>query len=71
MPSISSRRARLCLELLAQRCLLSNFELGPIVQVSQDDPFANSNLDHIEQQTGTLYPATSLETLALPLISAR
>jgi len=48
-----------------------SFGLGPTVQVSQDDPFANSNLDHIEQQTGTLYPATSLETLALPLISAR
>jgi hypothetical protein len=62
MPSISSCRARLCLEVLSERCLLSNFGLDFTVQVSQDDPFAGSNLDHIEQQTGTLYPATSLET---------
>src|SRR5260370_36655641 len=62
MSSISSSRARLCLELLAQRCLLSHFGLGPTVQVSQDDPFANSTADDIQHQSGTLYPPTALET---------
>jgi hypothetical protein len=62
MPSSSSFRARLCLELLAQRCLLSNFGLDSIVQVSQDDPFANSTADDPQHQSGTLYPGTSLET---------
>jgi hypothetical protein len=61
MPSISSHRARLFLERLEQRCLLS-FALGDTVQVSQDDPFANCTADDIQHQFGTLYPATSLET---------
>ena len=61
MPSIASFRARLCLEALPERCLLS-YGLGPTVQVSQDDPFAGIDPDDIEHQTGTLYPGTSLET---------
>jgi hypothetical protein len=63
MPSISSCRARLCLEALPERCLLS-FGLGPTVQVSQDDPFSNCTADDPEHPSGrgTLYPATALET---------
>jgi len=61
MLSISSCRARLCLELMEQRCLLS-FGLDSTVQVSQDDPFAACTADDIQHQSGTLYPATSLET---------
>jgi hypothetical protein len=62
MRSISSCRARLCLELLTERCLLSNFGLDSTVQVSQDDPFATCTADDAQHQSGTLYPATSLET---------
>ena len=61
MPSISSCRARLCLELLEERCLLS-FGLGPTVQVSGVDPFADSNADDPQHQTGTLYPGSAMET---------
>jgi hypothetical protein len=62
MPSISSCRARLFLEVLTERCLLSNFGLGPIVRVSHGDPFATCTADDIQHQSGTLYPGTSLET---------
>src|SRR5260370_1097310 len=61
MPSISSCRARLCLELLEERCLLS-FGLGPTVQVSGVDPFADSHADDPQHQTGTLYPARAMDT---------
>jgi hypothetical protein len=61
MRSISSRRARLFLEVLQERCLLS-YGLGSTVQVSQDDPFATCTADDIQHQSGTLYPGTSLET---------
>lgn len=62
MPSLSSCRARLRLEVLADRCLLSNFGLGPTVGVSQGDPFAKCTADDIQHQPGILYPATALET---------
>jgi hypothetical protein len=61
MPSISSCRARLYLELLEERCLLS-FGLGATVQVSDVDPFAGSTADDPQHQTGTLYPGSALET---------
>jgi hypothetical protein len=62
MRSLSSWRVRLWLEPLEQRCLLSTFGLGPTVRVSHGDPFAHTDADHIEAQTGTVYPGTSVET---------
>jgi hypothetical protein len=52
----------LYLEVLGQRCLLSNYGLDPTVRVSHSDPFAYTDADHIEQQSGTLYPGAALET---------
>jgi hypothetical protein len=62
MPSISSCRVRPCLELLAERCLLSNFGLGPPFRVSHGDPFATCTADDVQHQSGILYPGTALET---------
>ena len=54
-------RARLRLEALETRCLLSDFTLGPVVQVSHYDPFAGCTADDPAHQSGTLYPDTELE----------
>jgi len=62
MRSISRFRARLCLEVLAERCLLSTYGLDHMVKVSHADPFAGCTADHPENQSGTLYPNTALET---------
>jgi hypothetical protein len=57
----SSCRARLWLEVLAERCLLSTYGLGHTVRVSHGDPFASCTAD-LQNQQGTLYPSTELET---------
>ena len=62
MRSISRFRARLCLEVLAERCLLSTYGLDHAVRVSHADPFAGCTADHPENQSGILYPNTALET---------
>jgi hypothetical protein len=46
---------------LEDRCLLSDFRLGPLVQVSRGDPFADCTADDIEHQPGMLYPSTEVE----------
>lgn len=61
MRSISRFRARLRLEVLAERCLLSTYGLQHMVKVSHADPFAGCTAD-LQNQSGTLYPNTSLET---------
>ncbi len=61
MKSSSVRRARLCLEVLAERCLLSTYGLGHTVRVTHGDPFAGCTAD-LQNQSGTLYPNTELET---------
>ena len=58
----SSCRARLWLEVLAERCLLSTYGLGHTVRVSHGDPFASCTVDEVQHQSGTLYPSTELET---------
>src|SRR5260370_26983390 len=60
-PLRRSRSYRPCLETLEDRCLLSNFTLGPLVQVSRGDPFAGSTADDIGHQSGILYPSTEVE----------
>jgi hypothetical protein len=62
MRPIARFRARLCLEVLAERCLLSTYGLDHTVKVSQADPFAGCTADHPENQSGTFYPDTALET---------
>ena len=54
-------RARVSVELLEDRCLLSNFTLGPLVQVSRGDPFAGSTADDIGHQSGILTPSSEVE----------
>jgi hypothetical protein len=61
MPSKSSRRARLCLERLGERCLLS-YGLSPNLRVSHGDPYKFLNGDDPQHQIGTLYGSTALET---------
>ncbi len=59
-----SRRSRarpLLLEPLEDRCLLSNFTTGPLVQVSVANPFADSTADHPETQPGTFVPDSEVE----------
>ena len=51
-PGWRSRVRHLVLESLEGRCLLSNFTLGPLVQVSVTNPFAGSTADHPETQPG-------------------
>jgi hypothetical protein len=46
---------------LEDRCLLSDFRLGPLVQVSRGDPLAGCTADDIEHQPGMLYPSTEVE----------
>jgi hypothetical protein len=60
-PLRRSRSYRPCLETLEDRCLLSDFRLGHLVQVSRGDPFAGSTADDIEHQPGILYPSTEVE----------
>jgi hypothetical protein len=55
-----SCRARLWLEVLTERCLLSTYGLGHTVRVSHGDPFAGCTADLPQQDT--LYPSTELET---------
>jgi hypothetical protein len=54
-----ARRAHLGVEFLEARCLLSDFTLGPLVQVSHYDPFAGCTSDR--GQEGILYPGSELE----------
>jgi hypothetical protein len=49
------------LEALEDRWLLSNFTLGPLVQVSVTNPFAGSTADHPEIQPGTFAPDSEVE----------
>ncbi len=56
-----SRSYRPCLETLEDRCLLSDFTLGHLVQVSRSDPFAGSTADDIEHQPGILTPSQETE----------
>jgi hypothetical protein len=49
------------LEALEDRCLLSNYATGPLVQVSVTNPFADSTADHPETQPGTFAPDSEVE----------
>src|SRR6516164_4750835 len=59
--SIRQRSRRPQLELLEDRCVPSNFTAGPLVQVSQGDPFADCTADDPSHQSGRLYPDSELE----------
>jgi hypothetical protein len=60
-PGRRSRVRHLVLEALEDRCLLSNFTLGPLVQVSVTDPFAGSTADDPNHQSGHLVPDSEVE----------
>jgi hypothetical protein len=56
---------RLGVEALEDRCLLSNFTTGPLVQVSVTDPFAGSTADHPASQPGTFVPDSEIEPMVV------
>jgi hypothetical protein len=60
MPS-RRRSERPQLEVLEDRTVPSNFSVGPLVQVSLDDPFAGCTADDPAHQPGRLYPDSELE----------
>jgi hypothetical protein len=53
--------ARLELESLEARNLLSDSTLGPLVQVTGTDPFAGSTADNPASQPGTFFPGSTVE----------
>src|SRR6266852_3630934 len=55
------RSYRPSLATLEDRCLLSDFSLGHLVQVSRGDPFAGCTADDIEHQPGIVYPSSETE----------
>jgi hypothetical protein len=59
--SVRPRSYRPQFELLEARCLLSHYTLGPLVQVSQGDPFADCTADDVDHQPGALYPGGDVE----------
>jgi hypothetical protein len=48
-------------EPLEDRCVLSNYTTGPLVQVSVTNPFADSTADHPETQPGSFAPDSEVE----------
>jgi hypothetical protein len=64
--SADAQRARLKVELLESRCLLSTFtpggvKLTPLVQVSSTSPFLGNNNDNIAGQFGTVFLNSEVE----------
>jgi photosystem II stability/assembly factor-like uncharacterized protein len=58
---LRAAKARLAVERLEDRCLLSNFTLGPLIQVSVTNPFAGITADHPETQPATFAPDSEVE----------